>query len=51
MISEENNVIPGNTVFSAVKVHRCICCSCGYTEEWIDTDDLDRIKFSKKAKR
>ena len=46
-----NNVILGNTVFSAVKVHRYICCSCGYTEEWIDTDDLDRIKFSKKAKR
>ena len=46
-----NNAILGNTVFSAVKVHRCICCSCGYTEEWIDTDALDRIKFSKKAKR
>lgn len=46
-----NNVILGSTVFSAVKVHRCICCSCGYTEEWIDADDLDKIKFSKKAKR
>jgi len=46
-----NNVMVGNTVFSAVNVNRYICCSCGFTEEWIDREDLEKIKSSKKAKR
>ena len=44
-----NNIMLGATVFSAVNVNRYICCSCGYTEEWIDTKDLDRVKNSKKS--
>ena len=28
-----NNVMIGATVFSAVKVNRYICCTCGFTEE------------------
>jgi len=46
-----NNVMTGNTIFSAVNVNRYVCCACGYTEEWIDKDDIEKIANSKKAKR
>ena len=46
-----NNVMIGATVFSAVKVNRYICCKCGFTEEWINREDLEKIKKSKKAHR
>ncbi len=45
-----NNVMVGISVFSAVNVNRYICCRCGFTEEWIDLEDLDKVKNSKKAK-
>jgi len=38
-------------VFSSVNVNRYVCCYCGYTEEWIDTEDLSTIVNSKKAIR
>ena len=46
-----NNVMVGATVFSAVNVNRYICCHCGFTEEWIDWEDLEQIANSKKVKR
>ena len=46
-----NNVMIGATVFSAVKVNRYICCTCGFTEEWIGREDLEKVKKSKKAHR
>ena len=46
-----NNVMVGISVFSAVNVNRYICCDCGFTEEWIDKEDLEKIANSKKAKR
>ena len=46
-----NNLITGNTIFSGVNVNRYICCSCGFTEEWIDKEDLSKVVTSKKAKR
>jgi ribosomal protein S27AE len=46
-----NNVMTGSTIFSAVNVNRYICLECGYTEEWIDSGDLEKIANSKKAKR
>lgn len=46
-----NNVMTGNTIFSAVNVNRYICCNCGFTEEWIDKEDIQKIVDSKKAKR
>ena len=46
-----NNIMTGATVFSAVKVDRYICCSCGFTEEWINTEDIEKVKKSKKAHR
>ena len=46
-----NNVMTGSTIFSAVNVNRYICCSCGFTEEWIDKEDIEKIATSKKVKR
>ena len=46
-----NNVMTGNTIFSTVNVNRYICCRCGYTEEWIDQEDMEKIKNSKRAKK
>ena len=46
-----NNILTGATILSAVNVNRYICCHCGFTEEWIDRDKLEKIKNSKKAKR
>ena len=37
--------------FHAVKVHRYICASCGFTEEWVDREDIQKIATSKKVKR
>ena len=45
-----NNIILGATIFSGIKVNTYICTACGYTEEWIDICDLEKIKNSKKAK-
>lgn len=46
-----NNIMTGMTIFSAVKVDRYICCSCGYTEEWINTKHMDKLKKSTRAHR
>lgn len=46
-----NNVMVGMSIFSAVNVNRYICCTCGFTEEWIDREDIAKIVNSKKAKR
>ncbi|MBR4887886.1 MAG: hypothetical protein IKU17_01950 [Clostridia bacterium] len=46
-----NNIPLGATIFSVVKVHRYICCRCGYTEEWIDRQDIEKIIRSPKAKK
>lgn len=45
-----NNIMIGKSIFSAVNVNRYICCNCGFTEEWIDKVDIERIKNSKKSK-
>lgn len=39
--------------FNSIKIspNRYICCECGYTEEWIDREDIEKVKKSKKAKR
>lgn len=38
-----NNIPVGMTIFSYVKVNRYLCKSCGYSEEWVDRDDIERI--------
>lgn len=39
-----NNIMTGGTIFSAVGVHRYLCCGCGYSEEWIDMEDIPKLK-------
>ena len=39
-----NNIQIGFTNFSAILVHRFVCCGCGYTEEWINKEDLSKLK-------
>lgn len=39
-----NNIMVGATIFSAVNVHRYVCCDCGYAEEWIDREDIPALK-------
>ena len=39
-----NNIQTGWSIFSAVLVHRYLCCSCGYSEEWIDREDIHKLK-------
>ncbi len=46
-----NNIMTGATIFSAVNVNRYICCSCGYTEEWINREDIEKVKKAKRAHR
>lgn len=36
-----NNVPMG---FSAVLVKRYVCCRCGYSEEWIDQQDIPKLE-------
>ena len=39
-----NNIQVGLTNFSAVLVNRYVCCSCGYSEEWIKKEDIPALK-------
>ena len=37
----------GNNIplfFSYVKVNRYLCCTCGFSEEWIDEKDIGKLK-------
>ncbi len=42
------NVIPTGLV-GTIKVNRYICGKCGYAEEWVEGDDLNKLK--RKFKR
>ena len=46
---EGNNLKTG--VFATVNVNRYVCCRCGFSEEWIDRECLEKVASSKKAKR
>lgn len=45
-----NNIMVGMTIKSAVPVDRYLCDSCGYSEEWVDIDNIEKIekKFGHK---
>lgn len=34
-----------------INVNRYVCCSCGFTEEWIDQEDLARLSESESAQK
>ncbi len=44
-----NNIQAGATIFSSVLVNRYVCCSCGYSEEWIDREDIPKLKKKYKG--
>ena len=44
-----NNIRLGASILSCIKVDRYICCFCGYTEEWVRMEDMEKIKKSKRA--
>jgi Zn ribbon nucleic-acid-binding protein len=46
-----NNIPVGATVFSYALVNRYLCCSCGYSEEWVDKDEMDKLKKKYQKKR
>lgn len=39
-----NNIQTGWTKSSVVLVNRYLCCNCGYSEEWIDKQDIQKLK-------
>lgn len=39
-----NNIPVGLTNLSAVLVDRYICTNCGFTEEWIEQDQLEKLR-------
>ena len=39
-----NNIPAGLLNFSAVLVNRYVCCTCGYSEEWIDMNDIPKLE-------
>lgn len=40
----DGNGIRTDHIFPVMRVPRYICCSCGYSEEWIDPKHLSKIK-------
>ena len=39
-----NNIPVGATIFTYVKVARYVCCGCGYSEEWINEEDIPKLE-------
>ena len=39
-----NNIQTGMSIFSAVLVNRYVCTACGYSEEWIDEEDIEKLR-------
>ena len=46
-----NNIRIGASVFDAVNVNRYLCCDCGFSEEWIDLEDIPKVvqKYGKNT--
>lgn len=36
---------------ASVGVHRYVCLTCGFTEEWLDREDLDRVRKKYKDEK
>lgn len=45
-----NNIDSGITIFSHVPVDRYVCANCGFSEEWIRMEDIERTRRSKHAR-
>ena len=46
----DNSVRIGLTVFSAVPVDRYVCCDCGYSEEWVNVEDIPKLQKKYRQK-
>lgn len=47
-----NNIMTGITIIAGVLyVKRYVCCNCGYSEEWIEKNDIEKLKHSKKIQK
>ncbi len=46
-----NNIQIGLTIFSSILVDRYVCCGCGYTEEWIDKEDISKLRKSDRIQK
>ena len=44
-----NNIQYGATIFTYIPVDRYVCGKCGYSEEWLRQEDLDKARHSKRA--
>lgn len=40
----DNRIMVGWSIFSAIPVHRYVCCDCGFSEEWLDKEDVQKLK-------
>ncbi|HNX16604.1 MAG TPA: hypothetical protein PKO28_04525 [Bacilli bacterium] len=39
------------SMFSGVNLRIYVCCNCGYSEIWVDEEDLEKVKASKNAQK
>jgi len=39
-----NNILTGKSILSYAPINRYICCNCGYSEEWINKEDIPKLK-------
>ena len=39
-----NNIMVNVTLSIVARLHRYVCENCGYTEEWIEADDIKELK-------
>ena len=44
------NMIPAGLMTTA-RVDRWVCCSCGYAEEWIDPEKLQKLRENWKTSK
>ena len=45
-----NHISSGFWAKPIANVNRYICCNCGFCEEWIDKEDLSKLKNNKNLK-
>ena len=45
-----NNIEVGMSIFSSVPVDRYVCSQCGYSEEWVRTEDIQKARNSRHAR-
>lgn len=43
-LHHDNVIRTGWTIVSTAEVYRCVCCACGYSEEWVAPGDIPKLK-------